>query len=60
MEVGSLHFCVKPKPQVFFMRLLRNFPGGCRVVFFPACGSEYKKLYGAEKIFFANFKLAAR
>lgn len=48
---GSLHFCVKPKPQVFFMRLLRNFPGGCRVVFFPRAARKTRSFTARKKFF---------
>lgn len=57
---GSLHFLRQTQAASIFYAPFAKFSGRLSRRFFPACGSEDKKLYGAEKIFFADFKLAAR
>ena len=60
MEGGIPPFLRQTQAASIFYAPFAEFSGRLSRRFFPACGSEDKKLYGAEKIFFADFKLAAR
>ena len=60
MEGGDPSIFASTQASSIFYAPFAEFSGRLSRRFFPACGSEDKKLCGAEKIFFADFKLAAR